>query len=119
MDEARRYKRSKTRLSHHRMPESRSWYWLLLGAVVVLSLAYADRRDLIGLYHAFVESREEVHALEAQVDALEEEVASLEEEVTRLDDDPLEVEAASRQGKSLVRDGETVFHVVIPEPSAE
>ena len=99
---------------------SRSWYLLALLAVVVLSAAYAARRDLYGRYQGFIESEEAVSAAQTNLQELKTELDTSTTRVRELGADSLEVEAAIRRINRLVREGETVYHFEqAPEPEAQ
>lgn len=97
------------------MAKSSGWYTLALVAVAGLLALYAQRRDLYGLYLDYEASRARVGNLQAQVDALDGQVAALEKRVQHLNSNPLELEAAIRNGKNLIREGETVYRVELPD----
>ncbi|MFO7973942.1 MAG: hypothetical protein R6V12_04835 [Candidatus Hydrogenedentota bacterium] len=75
---------------------------------------YAFHRDLVSLYTKYCESRAGVQHLREEVrnaQALEEDLAR---KVERLDHDVVEMEAAIRRNKELVREGETIYRVELP-----
>lgn len=90
-------------------------YWTGLIIVVGLLSVYVQRRGLFDLYHSYVDSRETVGTLESRLESTERERATLQREIEDLDNDPLEMEAAIRESKRYVREGETVFRVELPE----
>ncbi len=96
----------------------KGWYWLALLAVVVAVGLYVQRRDLGGQYRAYRASDENVRELGQRLEGMKSERESLEKTVKHLDDNPLELEAAIRRGKSLVREGETVYNVTLPDDTA-
>jgi cell division protein FtsB len=84
-----------------------------------LAVAYVVHRDLHGRYQAYQRSEESVQAAQHKEQALEDEKQRLEQRVKDLDQNPLEVEAAIRRIKRLVRDGETVYRLEeAPETAA-
>ena len=96
--------------------ESRAhWYLLALLVVVAVLSIYAQRRDLPGLYMNWQASESQVQALHEQVDGLEKQTTTLEQRVEYLNSDPVELEAAIRNGKRLVREGETVYRIELPD----
>ena len=94
---------------------NKGWYWLALLAVLVAVGLYVQRRDLAGQYRAYRASDENVRELRLRLDGMESERQALQKTVQHLDDNPLELEAAIRRGKSLVREGETVYNVTLPQ----
>lgn len=93
---------------------ARSGYWLALVAVAVLVFAYAQRRDLPGIYEDYLDSEEKIQALEDTLPELEAEKKQLERSVDYLGGDALELEAAIRERQGLVRDGETIYVIEAP-----
>lgn len=96
------------------MKKGRRLYWLTLTLAIMLALAYVVHWDLYGRYAAHQESENATEALLRQVDTLERERDKIQRRVQDLDTNPLEIEAAIRSRKRLVRDGETVFRVELP-----
>lgn len=94
---------------------NRGKYWLAVLVLVGLLALYAQRRNLYGLYQAQREGEQRVEVLRQELADLEQEKTSLEQHVERLDADPRELEAASRRTRNLVRDGETVYVIPLPE----
>ena len=97
----------------------KGWYWLALVLMAVLLVVYVQRRDFYGLFQDYRQSEEQVEAMHGQLDALQAEEAELKVRVENLKDDPLELEAAIRRSKSLVRDGETIYRVELPEDESQ
>ena len=95
------------------------WYWLRIAAFAALLLLYAERRDLYGLYLDYEESKARAEHLEEEVDSLRADRVAVEKQVENLDNDPLEMEAAIRRGKRLVREGEIVYRVPLPGEEPE
>ena len=94
------------------------WYWLAVLAFVALLAAYARYHDLPGLYAGYRHSEREVRALEQRLESLKAEEEELKHSVEGLKKkDSLAVEAAIRSGRGLVREGETVYRVELPEDS--
>lgn len=94
--------------------KSRGWYYLALILLSGLVSVYAQRRDLVTLYHSYRQSEESLRAIEVRLTTRQNEEEVLRTRVDHLDSDPLEVEAAIRRGKGLVREGETVYRVDLP-----
>lgn len=94
---------------------SKGWYWLATALFAVGLTVYAKHHDLMGLYVGYQYSEREVRDLEVRLEVLKAEKAALNKSVQGLNADPLEMEAAIRGSKGLVRKGETVYRVEIPE----
>ncbi len=90
-------------------------YGMALLLIVALSAGYAYKRDLVSQYRKYQASQEEVNALEAEQNRLVEECSELDKRVENLGSDPVEIEAAIRRSKSLVRQDERVFRIELPE----
>lgn len=99
--------------------QKRGWYWLALAVVFGLVAAYTQRRDFYGLHENYRDSQEHVQSLVIQRDRLVQEEETLDKRVKNLDSDPLEMEAAIRRSKGLVREGETVYRVELPEEASQ
>ena len=87
---------------------------LLIVAVAGLMAAYAFHRDFFALYEHYCERGAEVQASREELraaKALEEELAR---KVEQLGGDPVEMEAAIRRNKNLIREGETIYRVELP-----
>lgn len=97
----------------------KGWYWLALVLMAVLLVVYVQRRDFYGLFEDYRQSEGQVESMQGQLDTLEAEEAKLKIRVENLNDDPLELEAAIRRSKSLVRDGETIYRVELPEDGSQ
>lgn len=91
------------------------WYWLGLALLVVAAVGYAHQRDLYALQLDYQASEDDVRMLERQLEQSAESEARLRQQVDQLHDDPLELEAAIRSTKRLVREGETIYRVTLPE----
>lgn len=98
---------------------SRGRYWLAILILIGVLAFYAQRRDLYGLYKAQQESEQRVEALTAQLDEQEQENNLLERRGQLLGADPGELEAESRNTRNLVREGETVYLIQLPEDTPE
>ena len=94
------------------------WYWLALALMLGAVAFYAQQRDVFGLYDQYQESERAVRDLDAQLTAAKAEEAASRKRVEHLERDPLEIEAAIRNGKGLVREGETIYRVELPDESA-
>jgi cell division protein FtsB len=91
------------------------WYWAALLLLVLATWAYMDQRGLNDRIEAAHFSQEQVEALRDELRAAEATMSRLEARVEHLHGDPVEMEAAVRRNKNLVREGETRFRVVLPE----
>ena len=97
----------------HRLPGK--WYWTALLLLIVAAWVYVDRRGLNERIDAARHSHEQAESLRQELRAASESVSRLEARVEHLHGDPVEMEAVVRHNKNLVRDGETIFRVVLPE----
>ncbi len=97
---------------------SKGWYWLAMALFAVAIAAYAKHHDLLGLYAGYQHSEREVRDLEARLESLRDDEVALNTSVQGLNADPLAMERAIRGSKGLVRKGETVYRVEIPEDYA-
>ena len=93
-------------------------YWLALFATVALTTGYLYHRDLTSQYVDFRARERQVRVLEQDRDALQRQEEELREHLEGLDSDPVEIEAASRSKQSLVREGETIYRVVLESEDA-
>ncbi len=91
-------------------------YCLALATVVLLALGYAERRDLYGRYLEHLDTEEDIRHGTERREALRNTVEETGQRVRFLNEDPLEIEAALRNNKNLVREGETIYRIkLIPE----
>jgi cell division protein FtsB len=97
----------------HRFPGK--WYWVALLLLTVAAWAYIGQRGLNDRIEAAHFSQDQVEALREELRAAEKTVSRLEGRVEHLQGDPVEMEAAVRRNKNLVREGETRFRVILPE----
>lgn len=93
-------------------------YGAALAAVTAASIAYIDVRDLKSLFDRSQRNSETVRRLEAERARLEAACAALEERVEGLASDPVEIEAAIRTGKNLVRRDEQVYRIALPDETS-
>lgn len=101
------------------MPQrTRGRYWLVLALFLGGLAVYATQHDVLALHAGYQHSGQEVHDLEARLESLEAEEQALRDNVSGLGDDPLELEAAIRDSKGLVREGETIYRVQLPDDLA-
>jgi len=88
---------------------------LALLVLLGLTALYVSQRDLEGLYLQYRQSGQQVEVLRQKANTLKEKEARLKERVNHLESDPIEMEAAIRQRKNLVRPGETVYRVELAD----
>lgn len=93
-------------------------YGISVGVLLVLVAAFAYRHQLVNLYKDVRHGDEEVHALELRLENVGLEHEELAEKVEGLGEDSQAVEEAIRSSKGLVREGEIIFRVTLPEESA-
>ncbi|MFP4171773.1 MAG: FtsB family cell division protein [Candidatus Hydrogenedentota bacterium] len=94
-------------------------YWLALSAAIGLSALYVWHQDLPGRYKGYQRSEQEVRELRNEWRAHQERREALEERIRGLEHDPVELEAAIRRSRRMVREGETVYRVELPGESEE
>jgi cell division protein FtsB len=87
------------------------WYWIVLLIVCGLVALYAERRNLAGKYAQWQASEDTVQAHRQRLEKLVKERDRLREKVVDLNNDPVELEAAIRRSKKLVREGETIYRI--------
>lgn len=92
-----------------------TWRWAGFAVVLAAALWYAQARDLSGLRLDYRASEDEVRMLEVELARSVEAEEGLRRRVNHLEGDPLEMEAAIRKTKRLVRQGEIVYRVRLPE----
>jgi cell division protein FtsB len=85
--------------------------WLVLLALVALSVAYGYWRGLIPRYLEYVESSTSLQELRLEVQTAYGEEAQLQQRVSELRENRVEQEASIRRGQNLVRPGETVYRI--------
>ena len=97
--------------------QKRGWFWFALVLMAILVISYLQRRDFPGLHQSYLDSEIEIGRLRVQLESLRDQEQRLGKQVMNLDSDPLELEAAIRKGKNLVREGETIYRVILPQQS--
>jgi len=98
------------------MPQrTRTSYWVLFILFLAGLAVYAAQHDAPALYAGYRHSGHELSALEARLELVREEEQALRNNVDELDGDPLEMEAAIRESKGLVREGETIYRVKLSD----
>lgn len=92
----------------------RVWRYLLVVLLVaLLTTLYASRRNLFGRYIEHRKQQEQVDAVRQQSEDLRKEIDSSRRRVENLGNDPLEIEAAIRRSKDLVREGEKIYRIEV------
>lgn len=89
-------------------------YGLALVLVAGLTVAYAYHRDVYGRFRAYQKERAGIETLQDERDALVDRQAVLEKQILELSADPVEIEAAIRRTKNLVREGERIYRIELP-----
>ena len=84
---------------------------LLMVAMAGMVIAYALHRDLFALYQSYRERGAEVQASRDELRAAQAFEEELARRVEHLDGDAVEMEAAIRRNKNLVREAETIYRV--------
>lgn len=87
------------------------WYWLALAVLCITLAAYVRHRDLLGDYAAHEESVRLVEDRQRDLGRLRQREEALQERVDGLGDDPVEMEAAIRRSKNLIREGERIYRI--------
>lgn len=98
----------------------RHWtrYWLGLAVVAALTAVYAYERDLVGQYLNYQRSRSEFRDMQRHVEESRTKEELARRRVEMLRSDPVEIEAAVRRDKNLLRAGERVYRIET-EPEQE
>ena len=101
------------------MKKSRIWYWLILLLAIAVAAMYAESQHLRERYVQLQRETEDRALQQEGVRNLQAEKELQEKRVEGLVTDPLEIEAAIRGSKRLVRDGEVVYGLeALPEKPA-
>lgn len=90
---------------------TKTWYWPALALAAGALVYYAQERDLYGQYLMYQEAVRTVEQRGQELTVLKEHEGVVRHHVEGLDSDPLEMEAAIRQSKRLIREGERVYRV--------
>ena len=93
-------------------------YGLSLALILGLTLLYAYHRNLYGKYLSHEASAAEVRALTEDERAKTDLRDSLQREIRGLNSDVVEMEAAIRRSKDLVREGEHIYRIELPPGDA-
>lgn len=99
--------------------ERKGWYGLALIVAVGLTAWYVYNRDLWGLYTDHQKYDAQIRAVREQNKELETEIDASRRRIGQLGDDPIEIEAAIRQTKDLVREGERVYRIEVVPPAQQ
>ena len=86
-------------------------YWLILVLTGALTVLYVERRHLVTRYLDHEQAVQQLGVAYQQCEKLENDISVKRQLVKDLRTDPLEIEAAIRRSKGLVREGETVYRV--------
>ena len=90
-------------------------FWLTLAVFIGLAGYYGYVVRLDHMYTEYRQSANEVQALREQSETLSEEADRLDRRVKDMKHDPIEMEAAIRQRRNLVRPGETIYKVELEQ----
>ena len=102
------------RIECYMSQQARNRYMLLVLVMTGMVAVYALHRDFVGLYQDYREREAEIQALRDRVRGAETQAGNLAHKVEQLDNDAVEMEAAIRRNKNLVREGETIYRVELP-----
>ena len=86
-------------------------FWLVLLATVALTFVYGVRRELYPRYLDYRAGRAQIDETQRQSQDLQDRIDQARQQVVHLGNDPLELEAAIRLNKGLVRKGETIYRI--------
>ena len=93
-------------------------YLLVVVLAVLLAALYAGRRNLPGRYIEHEERQGQLDAARKECEDLRKEIDASERRVNNLGSDPLEIEAAIRRSKDLVREGEKIYRIEVDPAKA-
>jgi len=91
-----------------------TWYWAALLAVAAGVAVYAYERDLYGKVLDYRASGAVVSELQEEHRRLEAEDQALRRSVDHLRSDDVEIQAAIRRSKNLVRENERIYRIELP-----
>jgi cell division protein FtsB len=89
----------------------RIWYWLTLLLAIAVAYMYADSQKLQERYVQMQQEKVDRAQQRKSVQELRQQKLLQEKRVEGLVTDPLEIEAAIRKSKRLVREGEVVYRL--------
>jgi cell division protein FtsB len=84
-------------------------YAVAISLLVSAAYWYVGYRDLFGLYDAYRNGEIETENLQRKLEEDQAKAETLEAHVAGLDTDPVELEAAMRKNKNVVREGEKIY----------
>jgi len=84
-------------------------YAVALGLLLSGAYWYVGYRDLLGLHRTYQNGEVEVEDLQRLLHEDKAKAETLKAHVAGLDSDPIELEAAMRRNKNVVREGEKIF----------
>ena len=87
------------------------WFMLALVLVSALTLWYMGGRRLVERYGGHQQMQQQTQAAKEQVQRLEKEIDNTRRRIEHLGSDPMEIEAAIRRSKDLVREGEKIYRI--------
>ena len=93
-------------------------YVVVVALVALVTVLYANRRNLLERYLEHEAREDQISAGQQQCEELQKEIDSTRRRVENLDSDPLEIEAAIRRSKDLVRKGEKIYRIETGPDSA-
>jgi cell division protein FtsB len=93
-------------------------YLLVASLVLLLTALYTGRRNLFGRFIEHQRQQERVDAARRQTEDLRKEIDSSGRRVENLGNDPIEIEAAIRRSKDLVREGEKIYRIEVDPDKA-
>lgn len=89
----------------------RVWFVLALVLATSLTLWYVGGRKLVERYSRHQQIQQQTQAAKGQVRQLEKEIDNTRRRIEHLGSDPVEIEAAIRRSKDLVREGEKIYRI--------
>jgi len=93
--------------------DNRDTAWFVLAFVLVtgLTLWYVGGRKLVERYGRHQDVQQQTQAAKEQARRLESEIDNTRQRIKHLGSDPMEIEAAIRRSKDLVREGEKIYRI--------
>ncbi|HOT51236.1 MAG TPA: septum formation initiator family protein, partial [Candidatus Hydrogenedentes bacterium] len=74
-------------------------------------LWYMSERRLVERYSGHQQMQQQTQAAKEQIQRLEKEIENTRRRIEHLGSDPMEIEAAIRRSKDLVREGEKIYRI--------
>jgi cell division protein FtsB len=87
------------------------WFVLALVLVSSMTLWYVGGRKLVERYNQHQQVQQQTQAAKGQSQRLEKEIDNTRQRIEHLGSDPMEIEAAIRRSKDLVREGERIYRI--------